>query len=113
MKKKKSGPRFLLEKKRMRNRLEFTAILLTGGALFCLPVLGRNAGSKQAGAAPDQRKAATAAPAPRHDVSGTWTPAGETQIRVADRGVVVSVGPAAFHALWVGSVQVPSPDGGT
>lgn len=49
-------------------------LLVLLGALICSPrILAQNAPPHQSGAAKDQKS--TAAPAPPHDISGTWTPA--------------------------------------
>jgi hypothetical protein len=81
----------------MRNQLAVVTIFLTGAAAFCLPVSAQNARS-----------------APRHDVSGTWMPAGDAQAR-QDRGVVVTPDPLPFtpYGLEVYKSHHPTagPDG--
>ena len=56
----------------MANRSILIFSLLAGVA-FCSSAFAQNAQPQQSGAAKDQK--AAPAPAPRHDVSGTWTPA--------------------------------------
>jgi len=77
----------------MRNQLAVVTILLAQAAAFCVPVSAQNH-SEQGAAAKGQNEAA--APAPRHNLSGTWTPAGDAQVRAEDRGVVVMPDPLPF-----------------
>jgi hypothetical protein len=73
----------------MRNQLAVVTIFLAGAAVFYLPVSAQNPSSQQAGATGDQKKAPTAVPALRHNISGTWSPTPEAQAR-QNRGVTVT-----------------------
>jgi hypothetical protein len=98
----------------MRNQLAVAAILLAHTAGFCAALSARNDPSQQAEAAKGQKEAAP--PAPRHNIAGTWTPAGDAQVRVEDRGVVVTPDPLPFtpYGLQVYKSHHPTagPEGG-
>jgi hypothetical protein len=89
----------------MRNQLVAAAILFMGAAVFGSPAPGQNAAAGQI---------ATAAPAPRHDISGTWRPAADAQAR-QDRGVAIATDPIPFtpYGLQVYKSHQPTagPDG--
>ena len=58
----------------MLNRFRVSVIVLTSALTLSPLVFAQNARPQQSGAAKDQK--ATAAPAPPHDISGTWEPVG-------------------------------------
>jgi hypothetical protein len=93
-------------------RSQQKTMLLMGATVFCLLGVVQNARSQQAGAV--ATKTPNAAPAPRHDISGTWTPAGDAQA-MQDRGVVVATNPIPFtpYGLQVYKSHHPTagPDG--
>src|SRR5947209_3706409 len=82
----------------MRNRFMVMAAFAAVAVFFCLPVLAQNAVSQQRGAGADPEENTTAASARHHDISGTWAPWSDAQIRVEDRGVVVTPDPLPFTA---------------
>jgi hypothetical protein len=58
---------------KMRNRFMVLILVLMAALIFCSLAFAQSAQPQQSGAVKDQK--AAPAPAPRHDISGTWEPA--------------------------------------
>ena len=58
---------------KMRNRYMASVIVMVAAVIFSAPAFAQNDRPQHPGASKVQK--ATAAPAPRHDISGTWEPA--------------------------------------